>query len=98
MAAERTRKLREKEGMFAEFVVPVTAIQIQEAARRHRDRFQTTLDSLKVRGDEFRARVLAMASREIMDSLDEQRSKLPDGPEFHADFWRQALTEFQDDD
>lgn len=91
MAAERTRKLRENEGMFAEFVEPVTAEQIQEAARRHRDRFQATMDVLQLRGEAFKARVFFLVSQNEMTAMEEQRAKLPDGPEFHSDFWRRAL-------
>ena len=96
IAAERTRKLREKERMFAEFIEAVTAEQIQEAARRHRDRFQATMDALQARGEEFKACVLALVSHEELTALEERRAKMPDGPEYHADFWRGALARIVD--
>lgn len=37
IAERRTERLRDREGMFSEFIDPVTAEQIQEAAHQHRE-------------------------------------------------------------
>lgn len=49
------------------------------------------MDSFQARGEEFKARVAAMVSLEELTASGERRAALPDGPEYHADFWRQAI-------
>lgn len=91
MAAKRTARLRAREGLFADFVEPVTAEQIQEAARRHRERFEATCRTLQARGEHFRTLLSSLVNSEELTALDERRAQLPDGPEYHADFWRREL-------
>ena len=91
MAEKRTERLREREGIFAACVEPVTGEQIKESARRHRERFQATMDKLQARGEEFKARVATIVSPEELAALAERRATLPDGPEYHADYWSRAL-------
>jgi hypothetical protein len=97
IAEHRMERLRAREGMFAAFVDSVTTEQIQESARQHRKRFQATMDRLQARGEEFKARVAAIVSPERLATLVERRATLPDGPEFHADFWRRALEKLTDE-
>jgi hypothetical protein len=88
IAERRTERVREREGLFAKFVEPLTAEQIQEAARKHRAKFQATMDRLQARGEEFKAQVAAIVSSTELAALEVRRAKLPAGPEFHADYWR----------
>src|SRR5947208_3510712 len=91
MAEKRTARLRKKEGMFAEFVEPVTKEQIQEAARRHREKFQATLDSLQARGQAFREQVMALVSEQEFAALAKRFAMTPGTPEYMADFWSYEL-------
>jgi len=87
MAATRTARLQEREGLFAEFVEPVTKEQIQEAARRHRERFETTLRSLQARGEAWREQVKARVSADEFADLERRFASTPGTPEYVADFW-----------
>jgi hypothetical protein len=55
------------------------------------------MDALQSRREEFKARIRASVSQEELIALEEQRATLPDGPEFHADFWRRALEKMADE-
>ena len=83
--------MREREGLFAECVVPVTKEQIQEAARRHRERFQQTLAALQKRGEEYRERVRPLVRPEDFSEWERRFSRTPGTPEYLADFFWQEL-------
>ena len=88
MAAERNRKNAVKYPLYADQMM-VTAEQVKRAVDAHRERFERVSRELQERGEAFRERVRALVTEAELEELDARRKKLPSGPEYHADFWRQ---------
>jgi len=93
MAAERTRKYREKLPLFADQIPPTTAEEIERAFDKHRADFAACERRLQERGDEFRAKVKELVTDIEFAALDSRRLNLPRGAEYHADFWRHRYEE-----
>lgn len=91
IAENRNRRARERFPLFADQLEEITAGQVQAAFERHAEKFEECHRALQERGDAFREQVARIVSGSELAELDRHRSILPDGPEYHADFWRRQL-------
>ena len=89
IAEKRNQKLREKMPLFADQMEEITGVQVKAAADRHAEAFAQCEQELQARGDAFREQVRQVVSAETITALDQQRERLPNTAEYHADFWRQ---------
>jgi hypothetical protein len=88
IAAKRMKWQKEQFPLFADQLPVVTGAAVKAAADRHAERFAACLQSLQERGDAFREQVRERVSAETFAELERRESRLPQTPEYHADFWR----------
>jgi adenine-specific DNA methylase len=89
IAAKRTQKMRDKMPLFADQLEEITGEHVKAAADRHAEAFAQCENELQERGDVFREQVRLLVDADTFAELERRRSKLPAGPEYHANFWRQ---------
>ena len=91
LAEKRTAAEKERAGMFADYVEPITPEMIQAATKLHHDKFDAMNVMLEERARVFRAEAeLHLCPEELVASL-ELLAALPDCPAYRADHWRQVL-------
>jgi hypothetical protein len=92
IAAKRMERQRQQFPLFADQLPVVTGAAVKAAADRHAERFAACLHMLQKRGDAFREQVGERVSSEVFAELEQRQSRIPQTPEYHADFWRQQWT------
>ena len=91
IAAHKHEKAKAALPLFADFLEPPTAEQVQRAAKRHHDRFEECCRGLRERGEELRRQVEALVTPEAFRAMESKQLLLPQTPEYFCDHWRRML-------
>ena|SRR5947209_1947596 len=91
IAARKHEKSKASLPLFADVLEPLTAEQVQCAAKLQHDRFEECCRTLRTRGEELRRQVQALVGPDAFSAMEARLAVLPDSPEYFCDHWSRML-------